>query len=36
MKYDALIVIDMQTALVNAHPYNEAGVLAGIRSLLER
>lgn len=36
MKYDALIIIDMQTALVNAHPYNEAGVLAGIRSLLER
>lgn len=35
MKYDALIVIDMQIALVNAHPYNESGVLYGIRSLLE-
>lgn len=36
MMYDALIVIDMQTALVDARPYNEVGVLAGIRSLLER
>jgi len=34
MKYDALIVIDMQTALINAHPYNEAAVIENIVKLL--
>lgn len=34
MNYDALIVIDMQTALVGRHPYNEVGVLRAIGELV--
>ena len=35
MDHDALIIIDMQTALVEAHPYNEAVVIQNIKSLLQ-
>lgn len=35
MSYDALIVIDMQTALVEEHPYNEAVVIQNIKNLLQ-
>lgn len=35
MAYDAMIVIDMQNALVKAHPYNEKGVIENIKRLLE-
>lgn len=34
MSYDALIVIDMQTALVKANPYNKTAVIANITELL--
>ncbi|SHI22647.1 Nicotinamidase-related amidase [Sporobacter termitidis DSM 10068] len=34
MNYDALIVIDMQTALIEEHPYNEAAVIENIKNLL--
>lgn len=34
MPYDALIVVDMQTALLEAHPWDEAGVLERIQKLL--
>lgn len=34
MKYDAIIIIDMQTALVEAHPYNEVSIIENIKSLL--
>jgi len=35
MNYDAIIIIDMQTALVEAHPYNETMVIERISSLLK-
>lgn len=35
MNYDALIIIDMQTALVEEHPYNETVVIHNIKSLLQ-
>ena len=35
MKYDAFIVIDMQTALIEAHPYNEITVVANVKQLLQ-
>lgn len=35
MKYDALIIIDMQTALVEAHPYNEHVIIENIKNLLQ-
>lgn len=35
MKYDAMIIIDMQTALVEAHPYNEADVVSHIKRIME-
>lgn len=35
MNFDALIIIDMQTALVEAHPYNEATVIENIKRLLQ-
>ena len=34
MTYDALIIIDMQTALVQEHPYNEERVIENIKALL--
>jgi Amidases related to nicotinamidase len=34
MNFDALIIIDMQTALVEAGPYNKEAVVANIKSLL--
>ncbi len=34
MKHDALIVIDMQTALVEAEPYYRDGVVKNIKSLI--
>jgi nicotinamidase-related amidase len=34
MNYDALIIIDMQTALLEADPYNKATVIANIKELL--
>lgn len=34
MLYDALIVVDMQTALLEAHPWDEAGVLERIQGLI--
>jgi nicotinamidase-related amidase len=34
MKPDALLVIDVQTGLVNAHPYGEETLLANIQKLL--
>lgn len=34
MNYDALIIIDMQTALVEAGPYNKAAVIENIAALL--
>jgi len=34
VKYDALIAIDMQNALVCAHPYHEAEAVANIRALI--
>lgn len=33
MNYDALLIIDMQTALVEAGPYNRAAVVANIKEL---
>lgn len=33
MKYDALIILDMQSALIKRHPYNEAAVLRNISAL---
>lgn len=35
MTYDALIIIDMQTALVNRHPYNEKNVISNIKQLID-
>ena len=35
MNYDALIIIDMQTALVEDHPYNERLVIENIKKLIE-
>lgn len=35
MNYDALIIIDMQTALVEEHPYNETIVIQNIKNLLQ-
>lgn len=35
MNYDALIIIDMQAALVEADPYNKAVVVANIKELLD-
>ena len=34
MNYDALIVIDIQTALVEEDPYNRAAVVANVKELL--
>lgn len=34
MNYDAMIVIDMQTALLNEHPYNEESLICNIQNLL--
>lgn len=34
MLYDALVVVDMQTALLEAHPWDEAGVLERIQGLI--
>ncbi|MBE6024444.1 MAG: cysteine hydrolase [Cellulosilyticum sp.] len=34
MTYDALIIIDMQTALIEGHPYNETKVVENIKSLI--
>ncbi len=34
MSYDAIIVIDMQTALINEHPYNEESLISNIWNLL--
>ena len=33
MNYDAMIIIDMQTALVEEHPYNETAVIQNIKNL---
>lgn len=35
MNYDAMIIIDMQTALVEAHPYNEKVILENIKKITE-
>lgn len=35
MVYDAMIVVDMQRALVEAHPYNEKTVIENIKKLIE-
>lgn len=35
MNYDALIIVDMQTALVEAEPYNKAAVVENIKALLD-
>lgn len=34
LNYDAMIIIDMQTALIEAHPYGEEGVIKKIQELL--
>lgn len=34
MNYEALIIVDMQTALVGAEPYNRAVVIENIKALL--
>ncbi len=34
MKQDALLIIDMQTALIEQHPYNETIVVSNIKQLL--
>ena len=34
MNYDALLIVDMQTALVEAEPYNRAAVVENINSLV--
>lgn len=34
MNYDALIIVDMQTALVEAEPYNKTAVVTNIKELL--
>lgn len=36
MKYDAMIIIDMQTALVEENPYNKEQVINHIKKLLEK
>jgi len=35
MNYEALIVVDVQTALVEAGPYNKAAVVANIKELIQ-
>ena len=35
MRYDALLIIDMQTALVNAHPFHEKETIERINELSE-
>lgn len=35
MKHDALLIIDMQTALIEQHPYNETTVVGNIKQLLQ-
>ncbi|MDD5934514.1 MAG: cysteine hydrolase family protein [Clostridiales bacterium] len=35
MKFDALVVIDVQTSLVNAHPYQEETLIQNIQKLLK-
>ncbi|GLB28577.1 amidase [Lacrimispora amygdalina] len=35
MNYDALIIVDMQTALVEAEPYNKVAVVENIKALLD-
>lgn len=34
MNYEALIIVDMQSALVEAEPYNRTGVVENIKALL--
>ena len=34
MNYDAMIIIDMQTALINEHPFNERKVISNIQELI--
>ena len=34
MPYDALVIVDMQVALLKAHPWDETGVLERIRRLI--
>lgn len=35
MNYDSLIIVDMQTALVEAEPYNWVTVVENIKELLD-
>ena len=35
MNYDALVIVDMQTALVEAEPYNKVVVVENIKALLD-
>lgn len=35
MNYDAMIIIDMQTALVDAQPYNKENVIQNIKKLMD-
>ncbi len=35
MNYDALMIVDMQTALVEAEPYNRVAVIENIKALLD-
>jgi len=35
MNYDALIIVDMQTALVETEPYNKVDVVKNIKALLD-
>ena len=35
MNYDALMIVDMQTALVETEPYNRAAVIENIKALLD-
>ncbi len=35
MNYEALIIVDMQTALVEAGPHNKAAVVANIKELIQ-
>lgn len=34
MKFDALIVIDILTALINEHPYNEVVFIEKVKALI--
>jgi nicotinamidase-related amidase len=35
MKFDALVVIDIQTALINEHPYNETTFIENVKQLIQ-